>query len=144
MKSEQELLNDVFHFVNAGRKLCVLSLQDGACNYVPWDTASTAEVSLVGYIYIRNVLYESDFGYLTLSSQSRGKWRMISRGSVSAARMTNSARPLLSALVVSLAPFLICWFVADWLSKSWSCLVSLLSALGHALVFCSSCNFVSR
>ncbi len=42
---------------------------------------------------------------LTLSSQRRGRWRIISRGSVSAARITRSAMPRLRALVVSLAPF---------------------------------------
>ena len=43
--------------------------------------------------------------WLTLSSQRRGRCKMISSGSVSAARMTRSAIPLLRALVVSLAPF---------------------------------------
>ena len=43
-----------------------------------------------------------------LSSASRGRWRRISRGSVSAARTTNSEMPRLRVLVASFAPFLSC------------------------------------
>ena len=46
------------------------------------------------------------FIFITLSSQSNGKWRTISKGVVSAAIIINSAIPLLSVLVASLAPFL--------------------------------------
>ena len=43
-----------------------------------------------------------------LSSASRGRWRRISRGSVSAARTTNSEMPRLRVLVASFAPFFSC------------------------------------
>jgi len=62
---------------------------------------------------------------------------MISSGSVSAASTTNSAIPLFNALVVSLAPFLICLVETHWFIKSNICLESALSALGHALDLCS-------
>lgn len=40
-----------------------------------------------------------------MSSHKRGKWRRISRGSVSAAMTMSSAMPRLSVLVASLAPY---------------------------------------
>jgi len=41
----------------------------------------------------------------TLSSHNKGRWRTISRGSVSAAMIISSAIPLFKVFVASLAPF---------------------------------------
>jgi len=78
-----------------------------------------------------------------LSSQRSGKCKMISRGSVSAARIMSSATPLFKALVVSLAPFLSWLRVLAWLIKSSSSLPILLSAFGQARLLSTTASSFS-
>ena len=80
-----------------------------------------------------------------LSSHNNGRWRRISSGSVSAAKMINSACPLFSVLVASFAPFFSClWWNACWTNSSKEFVICP-SARGKAFPlsfwsFCSGCN----
>jgi hypothetical protein len=58
------------------------------------------------YFFLNYFSLFDSFFFFTLSSHNNGKWRTISKGVVSAAIIINSAIPLLSVLVASLAPFL--------------------------------------
>lgn len=106
-------LDFVLQFLNFVGKRALRVSQHCRSDNISRYTASSAQISLFGHVDIDNVLYKRwvresvNFGVsvLTLSSQSSGRCRMISRGSVSAAKMTRSAKPRFKALVVSLAPF---------------------------------------
>ena len=104
--SEHELLDLVLHLVDLRLKICFCVKNGTGYNVAGHSTGST-KLILLGYIDVWNILNQCFIKglRLTLSSQRSGRWRMISSGSVSAARTTKSASPLFRALVVSFAPF---------------------------------------
>ncbi len=107
--SDHESFNLELDRVDLAGKFLVLVRGDAGSDDGPSNTAGTAQCSLGLHEDVWDVLSQDKIlderllracrDELTFSSQSRGRWRRISSGSVSAVRMMSSAIPRLRVLV---------------------------------------------
>ena len=102
----QKLLDLCSNSLDLRGELRTLVGQNGARYDGPRDTACASQSNFGRHEHVRNVLLTivisgevksrvHGFATLTLSSHSRGRWRRISSGSVSAAIIIRSVMPLI-------------------------------------------------